>query len=204
MAMTPRAWFEQAGDAVLGLIGSVPADRWERPGLGAWTVRELAAHTIRAWSLVAEYLDQPVTEGDALSAGEYFAVGLTQAGAHEGVLARGRQDAASMSDPAAAARAAASTALERIAHEDGERLVPTRFGPMTLDEFLRTRAFELTVHGIDLARATGQAVPAPLAVAAVPALGLLAEVGQQRGLAVQLLLAATGREPLPEGFNLLN
>ncbi len=71
---------------------------------------------------------------------------------------------------------------------------------MTLGEYLRTRAFELTVHGLDVVRATSLEAPPGLRVAAVPAVGLAAEFAGERDDAVHLLAAATGR-PTPTGYD---
>ena len=82
--------------------------------------------------------------------------------------------------------------------------MPTRIGVMTVGEYLRTRAFELTVHGLDVARAVGLTLPDDLAGCVPPALVLVAEVAAERGLAAPLLAAATGRAPLPHDFSLLS
>jgi uncharacterized protein (TIGR03083 family) len=202
-AADPRQWFAVASDAVVDLVAAVPDDAWERPGLGEWTVRELVAHTLRAWTTVCDYLDEPVPPPGtpALTAARYLAQGMAVPGIHEGVARRARDDAAALGErPAGAARAAAASARERVDTEPGDRLLPTRIGVMTLDEYLRTRAFELTVHGLDVARATGLGTPSGLRAAAVPAVGLAAEFAGERGDAVALLAAATGR-PTAAGYD---
>lgn len=203
MQLTPRSWFDLTGGATLAVLRGVPRGAWEKPGLGGWNMRELAAHTIRSWRLVVDYLNEPLPEGDPVSAARYIAVGLTQPDVHAGVLARGQQDAETLGDIVEAAVNSAEVARDRLSREPDERLLPTRFGPMSLSEFLRTRAFEFTIHGIDLARATHQPVPDGLIAATVPTMALLAEVAVHRGSAASLLLAATGRDALPEGFTLL-
>jgi hypothetical protein len=78
----------------------------------------------------------------------------------------------------------------------------TPFGGIRLREYLPTRTFELTVHGLDLTHALG--VPAALPAAALEAsLNLAAALAVHTGKAGHLLLAATGRRQLPAGFNLL-
>ncbi len=199
-------WFKAATDGVLALASGVPATAWEKPGLGEWTVRELVAHTCRSWTLIGTYLAEPEPPAgpDAGTAGLYFARGLTQPGIHEGVLARGREDAAGLgADPVGYASRAAEDALGLVAATPPGRLVATRICPLPFAEFVRTRAFELTVHGLDLARATGQGVPPELERASAPALALVAEIAAERRLAVPLLLAASGRATLPSGFTLL-
>ncbi|HET7762560.1 MAG TPA: maleylpyruvate isomerase N-terminal domain-containing protein [Phycicoccus sp.] len=202
-----REWFAGASDAVVGLVAAVPQDAWEGPGLGEWSVRELVAHTLRAWTTVHDYLGEPVpAEGTpGLTAAQYLARGLVLPGIHEGVAQRARDDVARLgTDPAGAARAVADEVTALVATVVDERLLPTRIGVMTVGEYLRTRAFELTVHGLDVARAVGVTVPEDLAGCVPPALVLVAEVAAERGLAAPLLEAATGRAPLPDGFSLLS
>jgi uncharacterized protein (TIGR03083 family) len=202
-----REWFAGASAAVVDLVATVPEDAWERPGLGEWSVRELVAHTLRAWTTVRDYLAEPVpAEGTpVLTAAEYLARGLVLPGIHEGVAQRARDDVARLgTEPAGTARAVADEVTALVATVVDERLVPTRIGVMTVGEYLRTRSFELTVHGLDVARAVGLALPDDLAGCVPPALVLVAEVAAERGLAAPLLEAATGRAPLPDDFSLLS
>jgi uncharacterized protein (TIGR03083 family) len=201
--LDPRAWFHLASSGALEVLGTVRDDVWDTHGLGDWTVRELAAHTMRAWSTVVTYLDEPLPVGDPLDAPTYFAESLVLPGVHEGVRDRARADAEELQDLVAAAHGRASAALARVAHESDDRLVPSRFGPLTLSEYLRTRAFELTVHGLDLVRATGVAAPEALSRSVAPAAQLALEVATRRTLDESVLLALTGREPLPTGFTVL-
>lgn len=205
MTAQPQEWFDIATDAVLELIASTSQEHWQRPALGSWTVIELIAHTIRAWTTVTEYLDSPppATHAEIVDAGRYFAVGLTMPGIHDGVADRARAEAAGLADPEGAARAAAAAARTSVAAATDDRVLVTRIAPMTLADYLRTRAFELTVHGIDLVRATRVPVPSGLAQCAVPALALCSEIAGQRDLAMPLLLAASGRAPLPAEFTIL-
>jgi uncharacterized protein (TIGR03083 family) len=196
-AADPREWFAVASDAVVDVVAAVPDDAWERPGLGEWTVRELVAHTVRAWTTVRDYLAEPVPRDGtpAITASEYLAQGMALPGIHEGVAQRARDDAAVLGDdPAAAARESATEVGALLGCEPDDRLLPTRIGVMTLGEYLRTRAFELTVHGLDVARAAGLEAPSGLRAAAVPALGLAAEFAGRRDDAVTLLATATGRD----------
>jgi uncharacterized protein (TIGR03083 family) len=202
----PRAWFATSAGAVVGLVAAIPDDAWERPALGEWTLRELVAHTVRAWSTVRAYLAEPRPAADSsvISASQYLAHGVTVPGVHEGVAQRARDVVGELGDdPAAVVRAVADDVAALVDGEPDERLVPTRFGVLTLTEYLRTRAIELTVHGIDIARASGLELPSDLAASCVPALGLCAEAAGARGLAVPLLDAATGRAALPDDYTLL-
>lgn len=200
-----REWFARLTRGVLELIDQVPADAAQRPGLGNWNLAELGAHTLRAWTTLTKYLGDPEPSGEAPStAAEYLARGLATEGAAAGVEQRGREDAAEIGDSlAAAAREAAAGARDALDEAPDSRMLTTRFGAMALRDFLRTRNLELVVHGLDLARVLGVEPPAVLVEATVPAMALLTEVAVQRGQAVALLEAASGRTPLPEGFSLL-
>ena len=67
---------------------------------------------------------------------------------------------------------------------------------MRVSDYLPTRTFELTVHGIDVARATDLEF-APPEAALVAALDIAGESALELGMGVHVLLALTGREPLP-------
>jgi uncharacterized protein (TIGR03083 family) len=201
-----RDWFATSSGAVVGLVAAVPAGTWDSPGLGEWTVRELVAHTLRAWTTVRVYLaePQPAADSSVIGAADYLAHGVSVPGVHEGVAQRARDDVVRLSDdPPSVVRAIAGEVSTLVDAEPDDRLVPTRFGVLTLAEYLRTRAFELTVHGLDIARAAGLEPSADLTACSVPALGLCAEAAGVRGLAVPLLDAATGRAALPADFTLL-
>ena len=81
-------------------------------------------------------------------------------------------------------------------------MLTTIAGGMRLEEYLRTRTFELVVHGLDLGEASGIA-PAFAQEALVDATTLAAEVAALTGRAPELLLAVTGRGALPEGFSVV-
>ena len=83
-----------------------------------------------------------------------------------------------------------------------DAVASTPLGGIRLIDYLPTRAFELTVHGIDLARATRQQIPDELLEATRPGLMLCATIAgaDQR---LEALLALTGRQSLPTGFTVL-
>ncbi len=73
---------------------------------------------------------------------------------------------------------------------------------MRLVDYLPTRTFELTVHTADLDLAIGTELDVP-PTAAGQSLELIAQLAISSGQAGALLLAATGRGPLPRGFTVL-
>jgi hypothetical protein len=73
---------------------------------------------------------------------------------------------------------------------------------MRLIDYLPTRIFELTVHTLDLAAAVSLEVTVS-DTAAQLVFALIGDLALQTGKAAPLLLATTGRAPLPAGFSVL-
>lgn len=205
-AMAERTWFAQATAGVLEVIELVPYDLWSQPGLGTWTVRELVAHTVRAWTTTSTYLSDVLPDEGApvVSAAQYFVRALATPGVHDGIAQRARDDVAELgADPLPAAQAyAARTAGIVDALPDDRRLL-TPGGVMLLGDYLSTRAFELTVHGLDLCRAIDLDPPTDLAQSAQPALILATHVAIERGQAEGTLGVLTGRTAFTQGLNVL-
>ncbi len=195
--------FTAAAHAVSDAVARIPDDAWERPGLGEWTVRDLVGHTSRSLVTVIEYLARPVAEEVVRSAPAYYtAIAAADLDA-DAVTERGRRAARDLGDdPGARFRALADEAVRVAEATDPELVVHTIAGGMRVAAYLPTRTFELCVHGLDIAAATGVAVDLPpRAIEEVCALG--AAVAAQRGLGPDLLLAMTGRRGLPPGFSVV-
>jgi uncharacterized protein (TIGR03083 family) len=168
-------------------------------GLGAWDLSGLTGHFLRAIRTPMDYLQQPIPGGEPLpDAANYVAGYLRWRGespdaADETVAARGRDEHfASSVHPARVIRSEAARLDEMLAGESPSRLVPTRFGPMRLDDYLRTRTMELVIHGLDIAKAVGiEWRPPPPLLSDV--LALLMEVSVDLGGGEQLLLVLSGR-----------
>jgi len=73
---------------------------------------------------------------------------------------------------------------------------------MRLSSYLPTRTFELVVHTLDLSAALDLGLRAPRAPLAA-ALRLAADLALARDEGEQVLLALTGRHPLPPGYSLV-
>jgi uncharacterized protein (TIGR03083 family) len=197
-----RDAFAEAAAYFVATVARVPADGWDRPGLGEWSVRALVGHTSRALLTVETYLAAGAARVDVPGPVESFLVGL--ATADQGAIAeRGRQAGAALGDdPAEAVRALAARVVARVQRAADTDLVGTPVGGMTLIAYLPTRVFELAIHTLDLAAALGVAGSLPDAAAAVT-LDLVAALARQRGRDTELLLAATGRGALPMGYTVL-
>jgi uncharacterized protein (TIGR03083 family) len=196
--LTARAAFRDASDALLAATGGVPAGGWDEPGLGEWTVRELTAHALRAFLTLQRLCDTTGGAPQLESAMAYYRAVAVREDVHAGVLQRGREAGAQLIDPEATARRTAEQALGRLAATPDEHVGETFAGPMRLADYLPTRVVELGIHTLDLQRATGQPMALPASAAAV-VLGTLAELAD----VPTLLMAMTGRQPLPDGFNVL-
>ena len=92
--------------------------------------------------------------------------------------------------------------LPRVAGAGADDLLTTPVGGMRLRDYLPTRTLELVVHTCDLLAAVGGEPDVPPQPGAA-ALALVAGFAADRGTAGPLLLAATGRGPLPSGFTVL-
>ena len=178
------------------------ADRWDEPGLGEWDIRALTGHTSRALLTVETYLARPAAAVELRSPAEYI-VATHDAAGGGAVTDRGRQAGLALGDdPSQTVSEIAGRVTRLLAPCAGTELVDTLVGGMRLRDYLPTRTFELVVHTSDICRALG--IPAnPPKDAARQALSLISELALEREGASELLLAATGRTQLPEGFTVL-
>ena len=201
-----RHGYRYAVRAFTELVAVIDDDAWGRPALGVWTVRDLVGHTSRALLTVDSYLDPTRTAEvpDLPDAAAYFRVAQSALADPVAVAERGRQAGAALGDdPAATVADLAERVLGRIEAAPDDALVSTPVGTMTLAGYLPTRTFELVVHGLDLAGALGVDPPAALTEPIFCCLQLAATLAGARPDAAQLLLALTGRQPLPTGFSVV-
>ena len=201
-----RATYAAASDAFLDLVAPIPPERYAGPGLGAWDLRALVGHTARSFVTVTTYLSTRAETVAARSVGEYYVL-VARIAAAEGTDAirdRGLAAGAALGehplDALRAARAAAEEALDRLGDEDP--VVETLGGGMRVSDYLPTRTFELTVHALDIAAALGTTFQPPRASLA-EALHVAADSALELGLGTDVVLALTGRRPLPEGSSVV-
>ncbi len=209
--MTPisatRDWFDRATTGILDTVGRVSPGDLDQPGLGDWSVRDLMGHASRSYLTIETYLhQQPGADAVRLTdAADYYRAAMatvTPDNADE-ITERGRAAGRALGDqPPAAFAELAHRVRTLVAATEDEAAVVTPFGVMTLGTYLPTRAFELTVHGLDLAAAIGISPPGPLAGTAPDALAVCARLATPEA-AVTAVLALTGRGPLPDGFSVL-
>jgi len=190
--------FLAAAESVTDLVGRV--DDFSVPALGSWTARDLTGHLYRAIVTPVWYLAEPEpTAGPLPGAAAYVAAYLDWRDENPATvdtgIARRATDELEGIEPTAFPRlfreavASVRAALQRVSWD---RKIPSRLGPIRIQDYLRTRTLEATIHGLDLARATGVAWSPPDG-AVTDSLVLLTEVARLRGTAEELLMALTGR-----------
>jgi hypothetical protein len=199
-----RRPFLAAAEAFVEQVSRIPHDALTGPGLGEWDLRALVGHASRSLVTVDTYLEQPTTEEAVPTAAAYYAA-IAAAGGAGGpeIVERGRAAGVALGDdPAGYVAALFGRVRDKVDAVDPSYLLTTIVGGMRLDEYLRTRTFELVVHGLDIAAATGvepELAEEPLVDAAT----LACEVAVTTGRGRELLLALTGRADLPTGFSVV-
>lgn len=197
--------FASAARSFAALVRRLPVDAWNGPGLGDWDLRSLVGHTSRSLITVSTYLTAPAEHEDVTSAAEYYlkvtpaALGIDPAAVAE----RGRQAGRDLGDdPAATVDRLVAQALADI-DAAGDPLITVIGGlGIRLSTYLPTRTFELAVHGLDIARAVGLSYEPPAEVLA-EATALAGQIAVASGHGAAVLLALTGRAPLPQDFSLV-
>ncbi len=200
----PRATFLGAAESFEQQVARIPVSALTGPGRGAWDLRSLVGHTCRSLVTVETYLDQPAADIEVATAPDYY-VAIAPALAGEGpeIVERGRQAGLALgADPASYVVALAARVRDKLAGFAPTYVLTTIAGGMPLEEYLRTRTFELVVHGLDIERACGVA-PAFGHDVLVDATTLAAEAAVLTNRGPDLLLALTGRAPLPDGFSVV-
>lgn len=192
--MTPVESFLDAAESFADLVAALPADL-TGPGLGEWDLRALVGHASRSVITVSTYLGQPADSVAAESAAAYYVrigeLGLDPADVAE----RGRQAGLALGDdPATAVRHLVETVSDDLVAAADDPVITTIAGGMRLSDYLPTRTFELVVHGLDIAAATGLSWTPP-ADALAEAADLAARIAVLRGDGARLLRLVTGREP---------
>ncbi len=194
-----RAAFEDATTVLLTTIQRVQPHQWELPGLGEWTVRELTAHMLRGFTTIERYLAaEPTVDRVITDATEYYQTALGDPNVHIGVAERGRLGGAQLADPVGESEATAQRVLALVASTADDDVVETRVGQMMFIEYLATRAAELSLHTLDLQRATGQPMVLRPATSSM-VVALMAQLAEP----ITLLSALTGRGALPDDLNVL-
>jgi hypothetical protein len=197
--------FESAARCFAALVHRIPDDRWDGPGLGDWDLRSLVGHASRSLVTVSSYLQTPAEREDVATPQEYYARiadYMSNAGA-EAITERGRQAGRDLgADPAATIDGLVERVMADL-ETAGDPLIAVIGGlGLRLHTYLPTRTFELAVHGLDIARATGLSF-GPSADVLDEATVLAARIALLTGRGAELLTALTGRTLLPPGFSVV-
>jgi hypothetical protein len=207
--MDYRRAFRAAAVSFADLIARVPDDRWDSPGLGEWTLRELAGHAASSGlRRVPSVLSTPGDGVEQPSAEDYWLLARTVApevlaAAIAASSADARESGRELGDdPAAVVGDLVGLATQALGKVEDNDVVATSAGGMRVRDWLPTRTFELVVHGLDVAAAAGIEMflgPEVFAEAASQAARLAALTGD----GAVVLRALTGRSGLPAGFSVV-
>lgn len=179
------------------LVGAVDDHRWDHAALGEWSIRELVAHTNRAYKTIVEYVEGDVKDDTEIySAAGYFRTVLAEQTPHVHIAARAKSEAGDHTDWVTATDDLASKAEKLVAHQAPDTPVHLFVGEMQLDQYLATRVVELVVHGLDLAAAIDLPTAAPSASARV-ALTVLLDLAGDDDLSSILRLLSGRAASLP-------
>jgi hypothetical protein len=206
--MDYRRAFRAAAVSFADLIARVPADRWNAPGLGDWTLRELAGHAVSSGlRQVPGVLATPGDGVERASAEDYWQLARTVApemlsAATAASSADARESGRALGDdPAAMVGDLVGQATQALGKVEDDDVVDTAGGGMRVRDWVPTRTFELVVHGLDVAAAAGlEMFLAPEVYAQVAA--QTARVAALNGDGSTVLRALTGRDSLPPGFSI--
>ncbi len=207
-----RDGFRAISTLFVELVDQINEAQWEQPGLGEWTVRELVGHIATAsFGNLERGLDQPAAELVATRPVDFWVrrrdshKTIADADADAAAIAQGGRDAATAlgEQPAQAVRALYDRLHARLDATDGHLIITTRIGGMRMLDYLATRVFECAIHTLDLAVALQIEVTIPEPALSMT-LQLLGDRATANGHTTALLLAATGRGPLPDGFSVLS
>jgi mycothiol maleylpyruvate isomerase-like protein len=197
--------FRSAATSFTDLVRVIPESAWDGPGLGEWDLRALVGHASRSLITVSTYLRAPAEREDVTSPADYYAwvrEHLTTADAGA-IVERGRQAGRDLGEqPAETVAALLERALDDVAAVDDPLITVIGGLGLRLSTYLPTRVFELAVHGLDVARAAGLELTLPDDVLA-EATVLAARISVRLGTATPVLMALTGREPLPSPFSVV-
>jgi uncharacterized protein (TIGR03083 family) len=207
--MDYRRVYRSAAVSLVDLVSRMPSGRWEEPGLGEWTLRDLLGHTVSsALRQVPPALATPAEQLAAASPEAYWAFARTVAPeVYTAAMRASGQDAretgASLGgEPLDAVRDMAGRATEAVAAAGDDDVVTSAVGGMRLRDWLPTRTFELVVHGLDLAAAAG-VDPTFGSEALADTAAMAARLAADAGDGVTVIKALTGRGTLPGGFSVV-
>ena len=204
-----RRTYRAAAVSFADLVSRVPAERWDDPGLGDWSLRELVGHTVS--SALRQVPPVLATSGGTVTLPapeDYWAFARSAppelyAAATAASSADARETGAWLgADAATRVSELAGQATAALAAARDDDVVTTPAGGMRVRDWLPTRTFELVVHGTDVAAAARLPFAVPPEVVAETVV-LAARIAAAVGDGELVLRALTGRAALPETFSVV-
>ena len=193
----------EAGEFFGRVVDQVDIDGWDAPALGEWCMRDLTGHTYRSFTTVLSYSAKPGDQVELERPVDYFLKALDSLADPKQVAERGRAAGLEIiDDPKMMVRGFGMYVKNKLEELGDDHIMVTPVGGIRLIDYLPTRTFELIIHTMDLAIALGvnDEPPESGLEATIQILGQLA---LYRGHAPSLILAATGRHVLSEGFSVI-
>ncbi len=210
MSGVTRSLFHVAIKGFLETVDSLEQDQMTLMALGNFSVRDLLGHTSRALSTIEDYIVPSIISVSQMTAVSYFTHVWKPLGSKERMLRdqnieeRAHSTALNFSEDMKEALHNLALRVENIVkNANDDTAVNTAAGEMKLIEYLPTRTFELSVHTLDLARATGKPIPVCLKPAIEASLMLASSLVIQNNEASEVLLALCGRDTLPTGYSIV-
>lgn len=180
------------------IVGAVPDEQWDRPALGEWSVRELVAHTARAYRTIPSYIGGEVKDPTPIAtAADYFRTVLAEETPHLHIAERARREADLETDWVSATDRLADEVITLVDSLPADKQMHLFVGVMPLDQYLATRVTELVVHGLDLAAAIGMQTEPPVEASRIVA-DLFLDLARPSDVSgvVRLLSGRTPSSPL--------
>lgn len=184
------------------MVSQIRPDHLDRPALGSWNVIELIAHTTRSFTNIEHFLNGYTDNTTRLdSPAAYFRVAFSTPDVHTDIAERARHSAAELGAGITSRSAEmAAGAKHLVATTDDDAELTHWTGIIALVDYLPTRVVELVIHTSDL-RSACQLAGEPPATAAAVTLAVLTQLASDKPS--QLIRALTGRDTLPDDYNLL-
>ncbi len=124
-----RDGFTEAAQWFVRTVAQCDGTRWDAPGLGQWSVRDLVGHTSRALITVENYVDRPQPVVEVGSPRRYFEMIFAAGGDDDAVAQRGRDAGQALGpDPAGAVADIADRVIALVARSDGDAIAGTPVG----------------------------------------------------------------------------
>ena len=198
-----RETYLKAGEFFASVVDQVDIDGWDGPALGEWCARDLTGHTYRAFTTILSYSAKPGDKVDLERPVDYFLEAFKTLADPGQVAERGRAAGLEIiDDPKMMVRGFAMYVKNKLGELSDDHIMATPVGGIRLIDYLPTRTFELIIHTMDLAIALG-VDDEPPENGLEATMQILGQLALYRGHAPGLILAATGRHVLPDGFSVL-